>query len=123
MPLSGPELTTFCDSRETKIQIYSRQINVHVTIGLLRDVMIYISLLLLYNIYNNVYGYNNYKTNNQMKSDVKLHKLAKVQLQMLNVRRITALTVRHYANVILWYIFLPMGLKGLTCTLIKLARV
>ena len=54
-----------------------------------------------------------WKTNNQMKADVKLNKLAKLQLHMLNVRQTTALTVRHYANVILWLKFLPMGLKGL----------
>ena len=48
-----------------------------------------------------------------MKADVKLNKLAKLQLHMLNVRQTTALTVRHYANVILWLKFLPMGLKGL----------
>ena len=53
------------------------------------------------------------KTNNQMKADVKLNKLAKLQLHMLNVRQTTALTVRHYANVILWLKFRPMGLKGL----------
>ena len=53
-----------------------------------------------------------WKTNNQMKADVKLNKLAKLQLHMLNVRQTTALTVRHYANVILWLKFLPMGLKG-----------
>ena len=55
-----------------------------------------------------------WKTNNQMKADVKLNKLAKLQLHMLNVRQTTALRVRHYANVILWLKFLPMGLKGLT---------
>ena len=54
------------------------------------------------------------KTNNQMKADVKLNKLAKLQLHMLNVRQTTALTVRHYANVMLWLKFLPMGLKGLS---------
>ena len=53
------------------------------------------------------------KTNNQMKADVKLNKLAKLQLHMLNVRQTTALTVRHYANVMLWLKFRPMGLKGL----------
>ena len=51
-----------------------------------------------------------------MKADVKLNKLAKLQLHMLNVRQTTALTVRHYANVILWLKFLPMGLKGLSAT-------
>ena len=51
-----------------------------------------------------------------MKADVKLNKLAKLQLHMLNVRQTTALTVRHYANVILWLKFLPMGLKGLRNT-------
>ena len=51
------------------------------------------------------------KTNNQMKADVKLNKLAKLQLHMLNVRQTTALTVRHYANVMLWLKFRPMGLK------------
>ena len=55
-----------------------------------------------------------WKTNNQMKADVKLNKLAELQLHMLNVRQTTALTVRHYANVILWLKFLPMWLKGLT---------
>ena len=54
------------------------------------------------------------KTNNQMKADVKLNKLAKLQLHMLNVRQTTALTVRHYANVMLWLKFRPMGLKGLS---------
>ena len=58
-----------------------------------------------------------WKTNNQMKADVKLNKLAKLQLHMLNVRQTTALTVRHYANVILWLKFLPMGLKGLMVNL------
>ena len=43
-----------------------------------------------------------WKTNNQMKADVKLNKLAKLQLHILNVRQTTPLTVRHYANVMLW---------------------
>ena len=37
-----------------------------------------------------------------MKADVKLNKLAKLQLHMLNVRQTRALTLRHYANVMPW---------------------
>ena len=60
-----------------------------------------------------------WKINNQMKTDVKLNKLAKLQLHMLNMRQTTALTVRHYANVILWLKFLPMGLKGLKVSMLS----